>query len=172
MTTRKPFLALTAEDLMNGDVVTIAAEMPLQAAAHLLSREQISGVPVVDAQGRCVGVLSATDFVRWADTGGRGDKIHSTRPDWGCSDWQLMDLELLPRDEVGRHMSADPVLASPRTRIDELARMMLDAHIHRVIVADADQKPIGVVSSTDILAAVAYAASHRHGRTLEPAVGR
>jgi predicted transcriptional regulator len=36
--------------------------------------------------------------------------------------------------------------------------MMMDAHIHRVIVVDSENRPIGVVSSTDILAAVARAA--------------
>ena len=35
--------------------------------------------------------------------------------------------------------------------------MMIDAHIHRVIVVDEDRIPVGVVSSTDILAALAYA---------------
>ncbi len=35
--------------------------------------------------------------------------------------------------------------------------MMIDAHIHRVIVVDKDERPIGIVSSTDILAAVAHA---------------
>ncbi len=172
MTSRKPFFSLTAEDLMKRDVVTIAAEMSLQAAAHVLSQEQISGAPVVDAQGCCIGVLSTTDFVHWADAGGPGEVVHSTRPVGVCSDWQVLDLELLARDEVRQHMSADPVLVPPCTRITELAQMMLDAHIHRVLVADKQGRPIGIVSSTDILAAVAYAAGNRQDQTLEPAACR
>jgi len=100
MTNRKPFHALTAEDLMKRDVVTISAEMSLQTAAHLFSQEQISGAPVVDAQGRCIGVLSATDFVRWADAEGPGAIVHSTRPVCASSDWQVLDLEMMARDEV------------------------------------------------------------------------
>jgi CBS domain-containing protein len=134
-----------------------------------LSHEQISGAPVVDTQGRCIGVLSATDFVRWAETGGRADKVYTTRSDYGCSDWQVMDLEMLPRDEVRRHMSADPVLIAPSARIDEVARKMLDAHIHRVIVTDEQHRPIGIISSTDILAAVAYARDQGTEPTREPA---
>jgi CBS-domain-containing membrane protein len=34
--------------------------------------------------------------------------------------------------------------------------MMIDAHIHRIIVVDKKQRPIGIVSSTDLLAAMAY----------------
>ena len=54
-------------------------------------------------------------------------------------------------------MTADPVTVSPHTPIGKLARLMLDAHIHRVVVVDEQRRPIGIVSSTDILAAVAYA---------------
>ena len=42
------------------------------------------------------------------------------------------------------------------TPIRELAREMSDADIHRVIVVDEQERPIGVVSSTDVLAAMAY----------------
>src|SRR5262245_58405041 len=66
-TTTKPLLALTAGDLMTRDVLTLSQEMSLRDAARLLVRHQIGGAPVVDAQGRCVGVLSATDFVRRAE---------------------------------------------------------------------------------------------------------
>lgn len=54
-------------------------------------------------------------------------------------------------------MTADPVSVPPSTRLSELARSMLDAHIHWVIVVDALDRPVGIVSSTDILAALARA---------------
>ena len=54
-------------------------------------------------------------------------------------------------------MSTDPVCVGPHTSIGGIARMMIDAHIHRVIVVDAVRHPVGIVSSTDILAAVAMA---------------
>jgi CBS domain-containing protein len=53
-------------------------------------------------------------------------------------------------------MTPDPVTAQPATSIRVLARMMIDAHIHRIIVVDEGRRPIGVVSSTDVLAALAY----------------
>jgi hypothetical protein len=53
-------------------------------------------------------------------------------------------------------MTKDPVLIGPATPIADLARTMVDAHIHRVIVVDmACQRPLGVVSTMDILAVVA-----------------
>lgn len=59
----RPFLSLTAKDLMNGEVTTIPRDVRMQAAARWLSQMHVSGAPVVDDQGRCVGVLSSNDFV-------------------------------------------------------------------------------------------------------------
>jgi len=200
----KPLQALTANDLMNPDVVILPEEMPLRDAAHLLLQNHIGGAPVVDAQGKCVGVFSAIDFLRLSEM--RTDTTRPTSPPlpltcsfqarhktyegkevtlctlppgvcpiqvklegrWGeklvvCSqpncvlvDWQVVDVEKLPTDEVRRFMTPDPVIVHPATSIRVLARMMIDAHIHRVIVVDEGRKPIGVISSTDLLAALAH----------------
>jgi CBS domain-containing protein len=70
----KPLLTLTAADLMTSPVQTIRQETSLREAAGMLSGSHISGAPVVDADGRCVGVLSSSDFVTWAVKGGRGKR--------------------------------------------------------------------------------------------------
>jgi CBS domain-containing protein len=156
LATTKPFLALTAADLMTRDVLMLPQQTSLRAAAHLLSQAQVSGAPVVDREGRCVGVLSATDFVHWAEQG--EGAARPRRTETPCySAWQVIDLEAVPTEEVSVYMTADPVTVPPRTSLRELARLMLDAHIHRVVVVDPERHPIGIVSSTDILAAVAYA---------------
>jgi CBS-domain-containing membrane protein len=68
-----------------------------------------------------------------------------------------VDLEKLPADEVRSFMTADPVTVRSSIPIRALARMMIDGHIHRIIVVDEERRPIGIVASTDLLAAVAYA---------------
>lgn len=152
----KPLLQLTANDLMARDVILIPKEMSLRAAARLLSRSRISGAPVVDADGRCIGVVSATDFVRWAEIDRDAAAAAPADTDCHCA-WQVVEPEELPADQVDRYMSRDPVMVLPDAPIGELARLMLDAHIHRVIVRDVCNRPVGIVSSTDILAAVASA---------------
>jgi CBS domain-containing protein len=67
----------------------------------------------------------------------------------------MVEIDTLPAEAVTSHMTADPVMVPPETPIQQLARAMVDAHIHRVIVTDARKRPVGVVSSTDVLAAVA-----------------
>jgi CBS domain-containing protein len=197
-------LSLTADDLMTRTIVRIPERMSMRDAARLLLENQISGGPVVDDEGRCVGVLATTDFLPLARDphpaaeppgepapgcafqrlkaladgtraavctlpagvcplqaprqGRNGRQVLVCRQPRGVlCDWQIMLVEQLPDDEVRRFMTADPVTARPTTSMQTLARRMIDAHIHRVVVLDAQQRPVGIVSSTDILAAVAYA---------------
>lgn len=199
----KPLFVLTAGDLMNPDVVRLPEEMRLRDAARLLLRNQTSGAPVVDAQGKCVGVFSAMDFLRLSEVradatrptapplpstcsfqtkhrtsdgkevtlcmlppgvcpiqvkqeGPGGEKlIVCSQPHCVLVDWQVVDVEKLPTDAVRQFMTPDPVTAQPATSVRVLARMMIDAHIHRVIVVDEARRPIGVVSTMDVLAALA-----------------
>jgi CBS domain-containing protein len=147
----RSFLALTAADLMTAPVVTIPQDTPLREAARLLARENISGAPVVDADGRCLGVLSSSDFVTWA---GKGGKEVSFLAPWG----EMINIEDAPDEEIRHYMTGDVVAVAPAMPIGDLAQKMVDAHIHRVLVAADHGAPCGVVTSTDILAAVARAA--------------
>ena len=120
-----------------------------------VAQSRISGAPVVDAAGKCVGVLSSTDFVAWTDQGERDARQPTSPEDCFHSPWQIAEPETPPGEDVSRLMSPDPVTVAPHTPVAELARTMVAAHIHRVIVVDDQSRPIGVVSSTDILSAVA-----------------
>jgi CBS domain-containing protein len=73
-------------------------------------------------------------------------------------DWQVTPPDHLAAEEVRQFMTADPVCVPPETAIGTIARMLIDAHIHRVIVVDPDGKPVGIVTSTDLLAALVHAA--------------
>ncbi len=203
---RKPLSQCTAGDLMSTDLVLLRETQTVREAAHALLRNQISGAPVVDAEGRCVGVLSAADFVRLVEkqeearaspamqpmtcgfqekhataegreetlctlppgtcavqlqgTGPGGERIVvCSEPHTVLTDWQIVQVEKLPTELVSQYRTREAVTVSPEVDIRTLARLMLDAHIHRVVVVDADRKPIGVVTTTDLLAALAFAES-------------
>jgi CBS-domain-containing membrane protein len=149
----RSFLNLTAADLMTTPVRTIPHETSLREAAHLLTRDSISGAPVVDADGRCVGVLSSSDFVTWAGTNGNGKAVHFIAP-WG----EMINIDDSPDNEIRHYMTAQPVTVAPTAPIGELAQKMVGAHIHRVLVVVDQNRPHGIVTSTDILRAVARAA--------------
>jgi CBS-domain-containing membrane protein len=159
--TSKTLLSLTAADLMSPTVVTVPQDMSLRAAAHLLAQSDVSGAPVIDSDGRCIGVISARDFVTWAERGPEATGDARSDKECYCSDWRVVPSESLPAELVRSYMTGDPVIAAPGTSIGTVARMMIDARIHRLIVVDGQRRPIGVVSSTDVLAAVAQAAQRQ-----------
>lgn len=159
-TLSQPLFALTAEDLMSREVLTLSAWMPVQSAARALARARVGGAPVVDERGQCVGVFSLSDSNRRARDDKKSTRPAPPIPDCVCSDWEIVEeqWEELPADAVSRYMTPDPVLVLPETPVGVLAQRMVDAHIHRLIVAAEDRRPIGIVSSTDVLAAMARAA--------------
>jgi CBS domain-containing protein len=168
----KALLNLTAADLMSASVVMVPEEMSLQGAAHMLAQSHVTGAPIVNHEGKCVGVLSSTDFVRWVEKH-QPAATHNEERSSFCSVWQIIDPGHLPVDAVHNYMTRDPVTVEPTTPIGTLARMMMDAHIHRVIVVDHRGRPVGIVSATDVLAAVALADRARTtttetGKHLEP----
>ena len=104
----KPLTALTAADLMSREVITVPTGMSLRGAALLLTRAHVSGAPVVDERGRCVGVLSTSDFLKLAG----GAAPHGRSTSCVCSEWQVMELEHVPEDDVQHYMTPDPVTVS------------------------------------------------------------
>jgi CBS domain-containing membrane protein len=155
LTATKPLTALTAADVMTRDLVLIPRQMSVRCAARLLSEACVSGAPVIDRRGVCVGVLSAMDFLRHAQR--EPPVCERIVAPCVCADWQVVEVERLPGEEVAEYMTADPVTAPAAAPITALARMMLDAHIHRVVIVDEEGRPVGIVSATDVLAAVARA---------------
>jgi CBS-domain-containing membrane protein len=170
MQTTQAFFDLTAADLMSCEVITVPQEMSLPVATQVLAQAQIGGAPVVDSEGRCIGVFSTADLARRTQLEKRAVQKAPTVPGCVCSDWSMVEHEwdTLPAESVSWYMTADPVLVPPETRIGELAKMMVDAHIHRLIVAGADRRPTGIVSSTDVLAAVARAAREQSEPCIRP----
>jgi CBS domain-containing protein len=133
-------------------------------AVNLFIREQISGAPVVDETGVCIGVLSATDLVSFEEkrekTPTAGCKASSRPFDswaWGADWWSQfgkINSEIQPLEEpVSAYMTRDLVSVAEDTPLGTLLRMMVDAHVHRVIVLDSSRRLRGIVTTMDVLAA-------------------
>jgi CBS domain-containing protein len=160
----RSLLALTAADLMTRPVLTLSPDTCLREAARKLSQASISGAPVLDTDGRCVGVLSSSDFVTWACNGAETATTSFIAP-WG----ELINVDIESDSAIRNYMTLQPVMVTPETAIGELARIMVDAHIHRVlVVADPKGGPCGIVTSTDLLAAIGRAARERGEKASHP----
>ena len=136
----------TVAEVMALDLVVVRANAPLEQAAELMDRHHVSGLPVVDAGGTLVGVVSQTDLVRARST------------DYLWTNW--------PGLAVRHLMTAPPITVTRSTPLTVAAARMERNHVHRlVVVADDDATlPIGILSSTDLVHDMARAARDvRHG---------
>jgi CBS domain-containing protein len=84
-----------------------------------------------------------------------GEPLTTCRQPHGVcvGEWQVLEPEERLAGTVRDYMTPDPVTAFVEAPMRTLARMMIDASVHRVIVVDDAGRPIGIVSSTDMLAA-------------------
>jgi CBS domain-containing membrane protein len=149
-------LSLRVSDVMNKRVISVSNRDAMQDAARRMTEHSISGAPVVDERGCCVGVLSATDFVRerncaCADNDG---VRRSLVQDGRNRPWQI---DACRNDLVADHMSAAVQSIAADKLLLAAARAMCAQHIHRLPVLDAGGRPIGMITSLDVVAAVVAA---------------
>lgn len=114
-----------AKDVMQSEVKTVAADLPLTELVARFAGDDVRGFPVIDSDQLC-GVVSTTDVFRAFDK-----------------------LESLSVKDV---MNKDVVSVSPSTTLHEAAAIMSDKGIHRVLVLD-ENKIVGVLSALDIVRA-------------------
>lgn len=129
---------LCVADLMTLDPIVIDELAPVSDAQELLERYRISGLPVVDAVGHLVGVISTTDLMA-ASAPHVSDLV---RRRWA-------DLR------VGELMSSPPITVEMTASIRSAAGVMAREHVHRVVATNPDGVPVGVLSASDIVALVA-----------------
>lgn len=146
---------MLARDLMTKKVVSVPPEMPINEVARVLLRNTISGVPVVDADGKVLGMVTEGDLI------GRNDAERQARRDWWLA--MLADGEELSPDflkSIRWQLNASDVMISPiiavteSTDAAEIARTLKAHRIKRVPVL-RDGRLVGIVSRADLLEAVA-----------------
>jgi CBS domain-containing protein len=131
-------------DRMASNPIVIRADASLTDAAALMDQHHVHGVPVVDHNGILVGVLSQTDLIR----------ARSTEYLW--SNWPGLAV---------RHLMTSPAMTVHRsTPLIVAARKMEEHQIHRLVVVEDgdDTSPIGVLSMTDLIHALAEETSRHH----------
>ena len=153
-------LSLRVSDVMNSPVATIQDSSTMAEAARILAEREITGAPVVDASGRCVGMLSATDFAMREHRLALGEEELSFG--WGHEVTQdgeqaPIHIETIAEDRVREHMSPAVQTINQTASLINAARVMCREHIHRLVIIDRDDRPVGVVSSLDLVAAMVAA---------------
>ncbi|MEM8961858.1 MAG: CBS domain-containing protein [Acidobacteriota bacterium] len=146
---------ITAADLMNPEVLTVRADMTVQALAAYLIDNAISGAPVAGQDGSLVGVVSVVDIAKAAS---REIHVLGGRPDFYVQAWpeDTDPRSVLPTEDIGRDllvrdvMTPDPLSVSEDTRVSDIAELMLREHVHRLLVTRGTHV-VGILSTSDLL---------------------
>lgn len=155
------WVRLTAGDIMQTGIITVADSAPLSEVERVLSENRIGGVPVTDQSGRVIGVVSVRDLID------RYVEDPDARPSRGRHFYQVTSDELeederdfseTPEESeetAGSIMTADVYHVPVGAPIVEVARKMASHRIHRVLVTEPETgRVVGIISSMGILAAI------------------
>lgn len=147
---------LAARDIMTSDVVCLNEDLDIHECEKILLEKGISGAPVVDMQGHLRGVISKTDLVHYHFD--RGDEELDEGETYRIQDVagsHVVDFNTPSAKDV---MTPVPCVAEESSSIAELAALMVRREVHRVVICRG-RKVVGIVSSMDILKAIARGAA-------------
>ena len=140
---------MKTKDIMRKRVITAFPEMTLKELADLFIERHITGAPVVDHQGKLLGVVSQTDLVR---------REHEAAPQEANYHFEPEDLrirrgfhvETPDYARVRDVMTPKVITFEEDTPIREIAKLMLQKHVHRVVIT-REGRLCGIVTTMDML---------------------
>jgi len=142
---------MTVEDVMTRDVITVSTATPIHEAARLMVEHGVSGLPVIDADGRLAGIISDGDLIL-------RQRRRKETPWWHSF---FTNGEQIAREyqraigtTVGEVMSRPAVTISPVWGI-EVAASILDSRNIRRLPVVLDGRLVGIVSRADLVRALA-----------------
>ena len=149
-------MTLLARDVMSRPVKRLTAATPVRDAAAFLTRNGISGAPVVDPRGRWIGVFTQRDLARHVQ-----DRMVRRRRERTLESREaVVGADGEPTDEFGRTpvrelMTEGMFTVFEDSTLDEVIRSMVQFEIHRVFVIDGASGTLeGVITTLDVLGAL------------------
>ena len=151
-------MPIRARDLMQGGLVTLAPNESLSEIQRIFAEEEIHGAPVVDEEGRLIGIVSILDLVRAAALDKETDRetpsefeelFDVSRGEWSrfVESYRERMQGLVAQDV----MTESVITVDADAEVPEIARKLREGRIHRVMVVE-DGGLRGVISTFDLLA--------------------
>jgi CBS domain-containing protein len=119
---------MLCREIMKQRILSISGDVTVNDAARKMKTEQISILPVCDAQGRPIGVVTDRDIVLRM-----------------CA--ESLDGDSTPVEQV---MTKQPIRCSPDETLEHAEMLMVRHHVRRILLADAEDKLVGLITLADI----------------------
>ena len=136
-------------EIMVKDVRTLLSDMSAQEAIQDLLKQEISGLPVVDACGKVIGMFTEKDILRTilpSYVSQVGSFVYENGPKTiKCRVAKLAEYK------VADLMRRDVIKVLEETPVCEVARIMLTQNVRRVPVVDKNDRLVGIVSRSDVV---------------------
>jgi CBS domain-containing membrane protein len=126
---------LRCADIMSRDVITVRGDLPLTAAWELINRHHVKALPVVDAGGTLIGIVSLHDLIVGHGNTAPVPTLHHA-------------------ERIDQLMSTHVLTATPTQALEELVPLFSDRGYHHLPVVDAQRHVVGMVTQSDLIAAL------------------
>jgi len=143
-------MAISCGDVMARDIVTVEYGTELEQAWTLLRRHKVKALPVVDSFRRIIGIVTVADFLRQLDdttAAGLATKLQGLLR-------RTPGLNSEKAEVVGQIMTSQVGTASVDTPLAELVHQLSDRGFHHIPVVDEKKKVVGMVTQSDLIAAL------------------
>lgn len=143
---------LTARDVMTREVVTVTEDTTIRELARIITTHRIGSVPVVDGEGKLVGIVTETDLIEQ-------DKSFHIPTVISLFDWVIYlesekkfekELKRMTAVTVGDICAREVITVDPDTPVSRIADIMSGKKIHAVPVVE-EGKLVGIVSRIDLI---------------------
>lgn len=143
---------LRAKDIMKQELVTVSPDTRVTEAAKILLERHINGLPVVDDEGRLVGIICQSDLV--------AQQMRMPVPSvfnlldglipLGSPSTLEKEVRKIAAIRVSEAMSTNPVAVAPGTSLEEIATLMVSRNFHSLPVLE-EGRLIGIIGKEDVL---------------------
>jgi CBS domain-containing protein len=144
---------MRAHQIMTRPVITVTPETTIVEAANTMLQRHVSGLPVVDAAGKLVGIISEGDFIRRSEIGTQRKRGRFLRFILG-SGKEATDFVHEHGRKIAEIMTPEPLTIGEDTDLEEIVELMEKNNVKRLPVMRGD-KLVGIVSRSNLLQEVA-----------------
>jgi CBS domain-containing protein len=138
--------AVPVSQAMTRQAIAVHEDMDIAEALRILVRNRISGLPVINDEGRVVGIITELDIITSEFTKDRGLFEDLER--------SFLKRQAKKKVKVKEVMTSPPVTITPEEDIRVAARLLSEKGIKRLPVVDEKGRLVGIISRADIVRAI------------------